>query len=142
MQTIEKRIITVENTVKAPIEKVWKYWTSPEHIVNWNYASDDWHTPRAENDLRSGGKFLSRMEAKDGSFGFDFGGVYDEVKTNNFIAYTLGDGRKVKNTFTSEGNETKVVSTFEAENENPVEMQKNGWQAILNNFKKYTESNT
>jgi len=141
MQTIEKRIITVENTVKAPIEKVWKYWTSPEHIVNWNYASDDWHTPRAENDLRPGGKFLSRMEAKDGSFGFDFEGIYDTVKTNELITYTLGDDRTVTIHFSNFGHETRVVEIFEAENENPVELQKGGWQAILDNFKKYTEQN-
>ena len=133
--------ITIESTIKAPVEKVWQYWTSPEHITKWNYASDDWHTPRAENDLRKGGKFLSRMEAKDGSFGFDFGGVYDDVKTNELIAYTIGDGRKVKTSFASAGKETKVIVIFEAETENPIEMQRGGWQAILDNFKKYTESN-
>jgi len=134
--------ITVENTIKAPVEKVWQYWTSPEHITKWNSASEDWHTPFAENDLRVGGKFSARMEAKDGSFGFDFGGVYDDVKTNELIAYTLGDGRKVTVTFTPAGNGIKVVETFEAETENPVEMQKGGWQNILDNFKKYTESNS
>ena len=133
--------ITIENTIKAPVEKVWQYWTSPEHITKWNYASDDWHTPHAENDLRKGGKFLSRMEAKDGSFGFDFGGVYDDVKTNELIAYTIGDGRKVKTSFASAGKETKVVVIFEAETENPIEMQRGGWQAILDNFKKYVEKN-
>lgn len=140
MTTLEKTTITVEATINAPVEKVWKLWTSPEHITKWNNASDDWHTPHAENDLRVGGKFLSRMEAKDGSFGFDFGGVYDEVKTNELIAYTIGDGRKVKVNFTKQDNATKVVSIFEAENENPVEMQRGGWQAILNSFKKYAES--
>src|SRR6266850_8555487 len=99
MATQDKTIITVENAINAPVEKVWQYWTKPEHITQWNNASDDWHTPRAENDLRVGGSFSSRMEAKDGSFGFDFGGVYDEVKTNERIAYTMGDGRKVKITF-------------------------------------------
>jgi len=133
--------ITVETTVQAPVEKVWKFWTEPEHIKNWNNASDDWHTPRAENDLRVGGKFLARMEAKDGSFGFDFGGVYDEVKINHLIAYTIGDGRKVQVTFSKEGNATKVTETFEAEHTNPLEMQRGGWQSILNNFKKYTEAN-
>ena len=83
----------------APVEKVWEYWTEPDHITKWSNASDDWHTPYAENDLRVGGKFVSRMEAKDGSFGFDFGGVYDEVRANEFISYTLGDGRKVEITF-------------------------------------------
>jgi uncharacterized protein YndB with AHSA1/START domain len=135
------KTITVENTVKAPVEKVWQFWTSPKHITKWNNASDDWHTPFAENDLRTGGKFLSRMEARDGSFGFDFGGVYDEVKTNELIAYTIGDGRKVKITFLPAGKETKVIETFEAENMNSIEMQRGGWQAILDNFKKYVESN-
>jgi uncharacterized protein YndB with AHSA1/START domain len=141
METAAKTIITVETTVKAPAEKVWKYWTGPEHITKWNNASDDWHTPSAKNDLRAGGRFSSRMEAKDGSFGFDFGGVYDEVKTNQLIVYTLDDGRKVKIIFTSLGNETKVTETFESEGTHSIEMQKDGWQAIVNNFKKYTEAN-
>jgi uncharacterized protein YndB with AHSA1/START domain len=141
METASKTTITVESTVKAPVQKVWKFWTLPEHITKWNAASDDWHTPFAENDLRVGGKFVSRMEAKDGSFGFDFGGVYDEVKTNELIEYTIGDGRKVVVHFTPNGNETKVVETFEAENTNPIEMQRGGWQTILDNFKKYTEAN-
>jgi len=141
METAIKTSITVESVVKAPVEKVWKYWSAPEHITKWCSASDDWHTPSSENDLRTGGKFSSRMEAKDGSFGFDFGGVYDEVKTNELIAYTLGDDRKVSIRFTANGNETKVVETFEAESTNPVEMQKGGWQAILDNFKKYVVGN-
>jgi len=132
--------ITIENTIDAPVEKVWQYWSLPEHITKWTTASDDWHTPSAENDLRVGGKFNTRMEAKDGSFGFDFAGIYDEVKTHEIIAYTLGDGRKVKVTFTPEANGTKVVESFDPESENPVEMQKTGWQSILDNFKKYTES--
>src|ERR1700737_2937161 len=131
------KTITVENTVKAPVEQVWQFWTLPEHITKWNSASDDWHSPFAENDLRVGGKFLARMEARDGSFGFDFGGVYDEVVTNKLIAYTLGDGRKVIITFFSKGNETRVVETFEPENTNSIEMQRGGWQAILDNFKKH-----
>ncbi|MDE3183499.1 MAG: SRPBCC family protein [Bacteroidota bacterium] len=135
-----KNSITVETTVKAPVEKVWKTWSTPEDILQWNNASDDWHTKRAENDLCAGGKFLSRMEAKDGSFGFDFWGLYDEVKPNALIKYTMGDGRKVKVTFSGNSSETKVVETFEAETENPLEMQRAGWQSILNNFKKYTES--
>ena len=135
------KTITVESTVKAPVEKVWKFWTEPTHIKNWNNASDDWHTPSAENDLRVGGKFSAKMEAKDGSFGFDFGGVYDEVKLHQVIAYTLGDGRKVNVKFAVSGNETKVTETFEAEGTNSLEMQQGGWQAILNNFKKYTEAN-
>jgi uncharacterized protein YndB with AHSA1/START domain len=139
MSTTKKSIITVEVTINATVEKVWKLYTSPEHIMKWNTASDDWHTPKAENDLRAGGKFLSRMEAKDGSFGFDFWGVYDEVVNNQLISYTMGDGRKAKITFINKNNETILITTFEAENENPIEMQKGGWQAILNNFKKYAE---
>jgi uncharacterized protein YndB with AHSA1/START domain len=96
MATQGKTIISVENTVNAPVEKVWQYWTKPEHIIQWNSASDDWHTPYAENDLSVGGSFVSRMEARDGSFGFDFGGIYDAIITNEYIEYTLGDGRKVK----------------------------------------------
>ncbi|MDP4262576.1 MAG: SRPBCC family protein [Bacteroidota bacterium] len=141
METQEKIVITVENTINAPVKKVWEFWTKPEHITRWNNASDDWHTPRVENDLRAGGSFVSRMEAKDGSFGFDFGGVYDVVRNNEYIEYTIGDGRKVKVTFTAEGNKTKVTENFEAENMNSVELQKGGWQAILDNFKKYTEAN-
>jgi uncharacterized protein YndB with AHSA1/START domain len=134
-------VITVENTVNAAVNKAWQYFTLPQHITQWNNASEDWHTPLAENDLRVGGKFLFRMEAKDGSMGFDFWGVYDEIKTNELIAYTMGDSRKAKITFSSFGNQTKIVTIFDAETDNPVELQKGGWQAILDNFKKYTESN-
>ncbi len=140
METKET-MINVEATIKAPVEKVWQFWTLPEHITKWNNASPDWHTPKAENDLRVGGKFLSRMEAKDGSMGFDFWGIYDAVKTNELLESTLGDGRKLKVIFTANGNETKVVENFEPESENPVEMQRGGWQGILDNFKKYVEEN-
>lgn len=140
METKSKAAITIEAIIKAPVEKVWKLWNNPEDIKNWCSASDDWHVPKAENNLKAGGTFTTRMEAKDGSFGFDFGGVYDEIKNNDLIAYTLGDGRKVKIVFTSIGNETKVVETFDPESENPIEMQRDGWQAILNNFKKYVET--
>ena len=132
--------ITVETTVNAPVEKVWKSWSEPQHIKNWCAASEDWHAPKAENDLRTGGTFITRMEAKDGSFGFDFGGVYDNVKKNELIEYTMGDGRTVHVTFSPSGDQTKIVETFDAEAMNSVEMQKGGWQAILDNFKKYTES--
>lgn len=131
--------IKVEAIVHAPVESVWEYWTEPKHIMKWNQASDDWHTPYAENDLRAGGKFVSRMEAKDGSFGFDFGGVYDEVNMNESISYTLGDGRKVKIDFIRQGDDTKIIEVFEAEETNAIEMQQAGWQAILDNFKKYAE---
>ena len=138
---MNKESITVKTNVDAPVEKVWRLWSEPEHITKWAAASDDWHTTKAENDLREGGEFTSRMEAKDGSFGFDFGGVYDDVRKNEYIEYTMGDGRKVKNNFTSQGDKTKLVINFEAEAENSIEMQKGGWQAILDNFKKYTEAN-
>ncbi len=141
MESTNNIKVTVEATIKAPVEKVWKLWSTPEDIKKWNSASDDWHTPKAENDLRTGGTFSSRMEAKDGSFGFDFGGVYDEVIEHKIIAYTMGDGRTVKVTFAGKGGETTVTEVFDAENQNPVEMQKGGWQAILDNFKKYAEAN-
>ena len=140
METKERTQITVATTVKVPVEKAWEIWTSPEHIKQWNAASEDWHTTKSENDLRTGGKFSSRMEAKDGSFGFDFEGVYDEVIDHKRIAYTLGDGRKVQVEFNGE-NETTIVETFDAEQINSIEMQKTGWQAIMDNFKKYAESN-
>jgi uncharacterized protein YndB with AHSA1/START domain len=141
METQEKTIITIETTVNAPVDKVWEYWSEPEHITKWAWASEDWHTPRAENDLREGGHFSSRMEAKDGSMGFDFGGVYDVVRKNEYIEYTMGDERKVKINFTPQGDRTRIVQSFEAESMNPVEMQRGGWQAILDNFRKYTEAN-
>jgi uncharacterized protein YndB with AHSA1/START domain len=134
-----KETITVEILVKASIEKVWQFWTKPEHITKWNHASEDWHTTRAENDLKIGGKFLSRMEAKDGSFGFDFEGIYDSIITNEKISYTLLDDRKVTITFLQIENGVQITETFEAENENSLELQKFGWQAILNNFKNYIE---
>jgi uncharacterized protein YndB with AHSA1/START domain len=141
MDTQHKAIITVEKTINASVEKVWSYWTKPEHITKWNSASNEWHSPRAENDLRPGGSFVFRMEAKDGSTGFDFGGVYDAVDNNKYIEYILGDGRKVTVTFSGENNSTNVVETFEAESSNSIEIQKAGWQAILDNFKNYTENN-
>ncbi len=134
-----KTVVVVETTVKAPLEKVWNCWTQPEHVVNWNHASDEWHTPRAENDLRPGGKFNYRMEAKDGSFGFDFEGVYDKVEKQQRVEYTLGDGRQVQVTFSETDAGTFVMETFEAETMNPVDMQRQGWQAILDNFKKYVQ---
>ncbi|MCR6640184.1 MAG: SRPBCC family protein [Sporocytophaga sp.] len=132
--------VTVEALVKAPVEKVWKTWNTPEDITKWCQASDDWHAPYAENDLRKGGKFKTTMAAKDGSFSFDFGGEYTNVETNKVIEYVMADGRKTTIVFTAQGNATNIVETFDAESENPVEFQQQGWQAILNNFKKYTES--
>jgi len=133
--------ITIEAFVSADENKVWDYWTKPEHITKWNFASDDWHCPSAENDLRVGGKFSSRMEAKDGSFGFDFGGIYDEIIPLKKIDYTMEDGRKAETNFVQQNDKIKITTIFEAESENPVEMQKFGWQTILNNFKKHVEEN-
>ena len=137
---MSKTKITVEAFISADGKKVWDYWTFPEHVVKWNFASDDWHCPKAENDLRVGGRLLSRMESKDGKYGFDFEAVYDEVIDQKKIVYTMSDGRQVVTNFENIGGKTKVTTAFDAENENPVEMQKAGWQAILNNFKKYVES--
>jgi uncharacterized protein YndB with AHSA1/START domain len=140
METKVASLITVQTTIKAPIDKVWKCWNTPEDIVKWNNASDDWHSPRAENDLHVGGKFNIRMEAKDGSMGFDFGGVYDKVIINEVIEYAMDDKRKVTINFIPLGNLTDVIETFEVETENSNDMQRNGWQTIMNNFKIYTES--
>lgn len=131
--------ITIEALVKADPKKVWKYWTEPNHITQWNFASPDWQCPRASNDLRVGGTYSARMEAKDGSFGFDFDAIYDEVQTEKKITYTMGDGRKATTTFEPANGGTKVMTIFDAENTHPIEMQKDGWQAILNNFKTHTE---
>ena len=139
--SIEKTQITVSTTINAPVNKVWQVYNTPADIIQWNTAHPDWHTPKAENDLRPGGNFSSRMEAKDGSFGFDFHGTYDEVVVNQLITYTMGDSRKAKVVFDANGDETTVTTTFEAEDENPAEMQREGWQAILNNFKQYVEAN-
>jgi uncharacterized protein YndB with AHSA1/START domain len=137
---MEKTVIKVQTSVNAPVEKVWRTWADPEHITKWNSASPDWHTPRATNDLRTGGKFSSRMEAKDGSMGFDFEGVYDEVRDQEYIEYHMPDGRKVVTTFKDDKGKTHVTTHFDAETLNPVEMQRGGWQAIMDNFKSYTES--
>lgn len=133
--------VTIEATIAATPKKVWDYWTQPEHITKWNFASDDWFCPSAENDLKVGGTYKARMEAKDGSFGFDFEAVYDEVIEYKKITYTMGDGRVASTDFENLGSTTKVTTTFDAETENDVEMQRAGWQAILDNFKKYTETN-
>jgi uncharacterized protein YndB with AHSA1/START domain len=133
--------VTIETTVNASPEKAWKIWNTPEDIVQWCTPDPSWHTPTAENDLRVGGTYKARMEAKDGSMGFDFGAVYDEVTPNEHFAYTIGDGRKVVVDFIPEGNQTRIVQTFEAETQNPVEYQRGGWQAILDNYKKYVEAN-
>ena len=140
MEPTNKTSITVETTVKAPLEKVWDYFNAPEHITQWCAASDDWHAPFAETDLRVGGKSKTTMAAKDGSFSFDFEYVYDSIKEHENIDYTINDGRKVKVQFRKTETGTQVTETFEPENTNPLEMQRGGWQAILDNFKKYTET--
>ena len=142
MESTEKNQITVQATVNAPIKKVWDFWTLPEHITKWTNASEDWHAPKAENDLRDGGKFLTRMEAKDGSIGFDFEGIYEEVKPYQSIAYSMADGRKVEIIFDDIDGNTSVNETFDPEDMNSIEMQQAGWQAILDNFKKYAEANS
>jgi uncharacterized protein YndB with AHSA1/START domain len=134
-------MITVEALIQAPAEKVWSYYNEPAHIVNWNFAIDTWECPKSEVDLRAGGKFSAIMAAKDGSFSFDFWGIYDVVTEPKHLAYTMGDGRKATIDFLPEGAATKVTVAFEPESQNPEEMQQGGWQAILNNFKKYTEAN-
>ncbi|HCT31324.1 MAG TPA: polyketide cyclase [Bacteroidales bacterium] len=139
METKSKTKITVQATVNLPIDKVWEFWTNPKHIIRWNSASDDWHTPRAENDLRVGGKFLARMESKDGTMGFDFEGIYTDVKPNKLIAYKLADEREISVEFESVNNATHIIETFDAETENTLELQRQGWQAILDNFKRYAE---
>ncbi len=133
-------MITVKTTVNATIEKVWDCFTQASHIVNWYFASPDWHAPLAENDLKVGGKFKTNMTAKDGSFAFDFEGIYSNVEKHRYIAYGLGDGRKVEIRFEENNHQTEVTESFDPETLNPEEMQKAGWQAILDNFKKYTES--
>ena len=137
MEQQERVRITVETTVPVSPELAWEYWTEPRHITQWNQASDDWHTPCAESDLRAGGAFSSRMESKDGKYGFDFGGIFDAVEPPRLLAYTIGDGRKVLVTFESVASGTHIVETFEAEGENSVELQRQGWQAIMDSYRKY-----
>lgn len=139
--TAEKTIVTVETNVNAPVEKVWKLWTEPHHIVHWMSGADHWHTTRAENNLVVNGTFVSRMEAKDGSAGFDFSGNYVKIEENKKIEYKIDDGRQVYISFIPTENGTNIRETFETESENSVEMQQHGWQNILDNFKKYAESN-
>lgn len=133
--------IQIKTIVDAPLSKVWAYWTLPDHICKWNAASEDWHTTHAENDLKVGGKFKSRMEAKNGEAGFDFGGTYDELIPEDLIYYHLDDGRKVLVNFEECSEGVEIKEAFEPENENPREMQQMGWQSILNEFKAYTEAN-
>lgn len=133
-------VINIEAIIDRGIADVWNYYTDPQHIVEWNFATDDWHCPKATNDLSIGGKYFARMEAKDGSFGFDLIGIYDEIILNQKLSYALEDQRKVSTTFKKLNDKTQVITTFEAESKNPIDMQKAGWQSILNNFKKYVET--
>jgi uncharacterized protein YndB with AHSA1/START domain len=139
MKTMKNSPITVDAAIKAPVDKVWNFWTDPKHIINWNNASDDWFTPKAELDLRPGGRFLERMEARDGSQGFDMTGVFKKVEPRRRIEYLMDDGRRVEISFESKGNETMISESFDPEEENAPEMQRTGWQSILNNFKTYVE---
>jgi uncharacterized protein YndB with AHSA1/START domain len=138
--TYPASILTVTASIKSPVHKVWEFWTQPDHITKWNNASPDWHTPRAENDLRPGGKFLSRMESVDGKIGFDFTGTYLKVEEHQLISYLMDDGRKVEIKFEEIGDSTFITESFEAETQNSLELQQQGWQAILNNFKAYAQS--
>lgn len=132
--------ISVSANLKADIKKVWDYYTNPTHIIQWNFADPSWHCPKASNDMNVGGKYFARMEAKDGSFGFDFEAVYDEINMGKSFTYSF-DNRTINVALKALGNQTEIIVEFDPENENPIDLQKNGWQAILNNFKKYTESN-
>lgn len=142
-----KTPITIEATVKAPLKTVWKCWSDPQHIKGWAFASDDWEAPYAENDLRTGGKFMTRMQAKGTTDEFDFNGVYTKVEKHKVIEYDMEKAlneeksRHVKAIFEETPDGVRIIQTFDPETENPVEMQREGWQAILNNFKKYTEKN-
>ena len=138
---MKREKITIQTIISADIKKVWDYYTRPEHITKWNFASDDWQCPHASNDMQVGGKYIARMEAKDGSFGFDFEAVYEQITVAERFSYTMPDGREVQVTFKDAEGKTQVGINFDAETENPVELQQQGWQAILDNFKKYTEMN-
>lgn len=132
--------IEIQAIVNNTIDKVWESWTEPKHIMQWNQASPEWHCPSASNDLKVGGEYSARMEAKDGSFGFDLNATYTDVRTNHYLASTLEDDRKVRVSFKELENGVSIIQKFEAESQNPREMQQNGWQAILNSFKSYTEN--
>lgn len=137
---MEAEKIIISTNVNAKIEKVWQYYNQAEHIVNWNFASDDWCCPKVETDLRVGGKYLARMEAKDGSFGFDFEAVFDEIRQPEWVAYTMDDGREAEIEFKEEGEKSLVKISFDPDQSHSRQMQQDGWQAILDNFKKYVET--
>lgn len=140
MKIDNEMTITVRVSIQASIEKVWEHWNEPKYITQWYNASDDWHAPYAENDLKDGGKFKTTMAAKDGSASFDFEGVYTSIVKNKQIEYAITDGRKVSIKFFAMNNETVVEETFDPEEINSIELQKGGWQAILTNFKKHVEA--
>ena len=133
--------ITVDATINANQQKVWDYYTRPEHITKWNFADPSWHCPKAENDMKVGGKYSARMEARDGSFGFDFEATYNDIAPGKSFTYTMADGREVVVDFITKGDKTDLTIVFDAESQNPVEIQKAVWQSILNNFKNYVETN-
>lgn len=132
--------ITVSAHIPKPVAHVWNCWTDPAHIMQWNAASDDWHCPKASNDLRIGGAFSSTMAARDGSFSFDFAGVYDDVQLHERIVYTMADDRTCEIIVVEENGGTRVTESFDAETEIPVESQRGGWQAILDRFKAHVEA--
>lgn len=136
---MEQEKITIKAIVNVPKQKVWDYYTQPEHITKWNFADPSWHCPTAQNDLKVGGRYVARMEAKDGSFGFDFDAVYTDVKLGDYFTYEFG-GRFATVEFKEANGQTEVTITFDPETVHPIEMQRNGWQSILNNFKKYAET--
>ncbi|MFZ7114896.1 MAG: SRPBCC family protein [Bacteroidota bacterium] len=138
---MEATKILVQASLAADKQKAWDYYTKPEHIIKWNFASDDWHCPRATNDMRVGGKYNARMEAKDGSFAFDFEATYDEIIPGERFQFTMPDGRRVNVSFDNSGSQTNVKVLFDAETVNSIELQRDGWQMILENYKKYTEGN-
>jgi uncharacterized protein YndB with AHSA1/START domain len=137
----EKNFITVTVILKTTLEKAWEFFTNPAHVVKWYFASNDWHAPSSTNDLIVGGKFSTRMESKDGSMGFNFSGTYTEVELNKLLKIVLDDERLMNVNFTAEDEIVTIMEQFEPEYENDIDLQKNGWQAILNNFKKYIENN-
>lgn len=133
--------ITIQAVVAADRQKVWNCYTQPEHITKWNFAADTWHCPAASNDMRVGGKYLARMEAKDGSFAFDFEAVYNEIVDGEKFTYTMPDNREIQVSFEKMDDKTRVTVTFDPENVNPVDLQRDGWQSILDNFRRYAEEN-
>lgn len=138
--SMAKLNIKIDTLVHAPLDYVWETWNTPSHIIHWNHASDDWHSPKADSNFVEGGRFVYRMEAKDNSFGFDFSGTFVEIVDKKRIVTRLDDDRIVQTEFIQENDGVRIIETFEAEDENSVEIQKEGWYAILNNYKLYTES--